>query len=95
MVYKNQGALIRPIEWRRVTNKVEIETILLQRNKRYLQQMASGPSPPNKECFQKVTENFGVSLLADKLLEGKITNELDSFPPTVRAWLLQFKHSDK
>ena len=52
-------------------------------------------NPPSINYFQKVMENFGASTLADKLLDGKITDELDQFPPTVRAWLLQFKRRDK
>ena len=44
---------------------------------------------------KKVTENFGASPLADKLLDGEITDKLDAFPPTVRAWILKFKRTDK
>ena len=93
--YETRGALIQPIGWRRVTDKAEVEVIMLQWNKRHLQQMASESSPLRMNYFQKVTENFGASPLADKLLDGEITDKLDAFPPTVRAWLLQFKQIDK
>ena len=86
---------MRSIEWRRITDKVKIETILLQQNKHHLQQMASEFSPLSMNYFNKVTDNFRASLLADKLLDGEITDELASFPPTVRAWLLKFKRSNK
>ena len=68
MGYKIRGALIQPIEWRRATNKVEIETILFQHNKRHLEKMATKSSPPSKGYLQQFTANFGVSPLADKLL---------------------------
>ena len=45
--------------------------------------------------FQKLTKNFGASPLADKLLDSKITDELDALLPTARAWLLHFKQIDK
>ena len=57
--------------------------------------MASEFSPPSMNYFQRVTENFGASPLADKLLDGGITDKLDAFPPTFRAWLLQFNQTDK
>ena len=72
--YKTRGALIQPIEWRRVTNKAEVKVIMLQWNKQNLQQTTSEYSPPSMNYLQKVTEKFRASLLADKLLDGKITN---------------------
>ena len=57
--------------------------------------MASESSTPSMNYFHKVTENFGASPLADKLLDDEITDKLHAFPPTVRAWLLQFKRTDK
>ena len=57
--------------------------------------MASESSPRSMNYFQKVSENFGASPLADKLLDGEITNKLDAFPSTVRAWPLQFKQTDQ
>ena len=86
--YKTRGALIQPTKWRRVTDGAEVEAIILQQNKRHLQQMASESSPLSMNYFQKVTKNFGASPLSNKLLDGKITDELDAFPPAVRAWLL-------
>ena len=50
--------------------------------------MSSESSQPSMNYFQKVRENFGVSPLANKLLNGEITDKLDAFPLIIRAWLL-------
>ena len=33
--------------------------------------------------------------MVNKLLDSEITDKLDATPPTIRAWLLQSKQTDK
>ena len=93
--YRVEGVLIRRIEWQRVSDKEEIETLLMQRNKRHLQQMAKEESPPSQQYFDDLLDNFGASPLADKVLEGEVTNDLDQFPHVIREWLKQFTRTEE
>ena len=57
--------------------------------------MAKESSPPSEDYFQQLTDDYGMSPLANKVLEGEVTTELDQFPATVRAWIQQFKRTEK
>ena len=85
--------LLKRTKWQRITDKKEIERLLLQRNKRHLQQMTKEGSPPSRAFFQDVLNNYGNSETAEKILEGEITDELDEFPQVLREWLLLMKRT--
>ena len=85
--------LLKNIKWQRITDKKEIERLLLQRNKRHLQQMTKEGSPPSRAYFQDVLNNYGNTETAEKILEGEITDELDQFPRVLREWLLPMKRT--
>jgi len=86
----SEGLPIGPIKWKRITNKDEMETLLLERNKRHLQQMARENTPPTQQYFQKVLSEYGTSDTTSRILDDEISNDLDQFPRVVRVWLQQF-----
>ena len=52
-------------------------------------------SPPSLAYFQDLLSKYGTLDLSTRLLEGEITSELDEFPPVVRKWILQFRHTEE
>ena len=59
--------------WREVTNTKEIETIILQRNKRHLQQASIEDGQVHNPMIQKMVENYGCNDLIDDLRSRKVT----------------------
>lgn len=84
-----------PIKWKRITNKTEMEEVIVMRNKKHLQQVAMEEAPPTKPEYSKFFAEYGCSELSDKLLDGELTDELDSFPPTIRTWFQNLSRTEK
>ena len=89
------GGWTKSLTWRRVAKRGEIENFLLRHNKRHFQQVAMEESPPSLAYFQDLLSECGTSNLSTRLLEGKITSELDEFPSVVRKWILQFRRTEE
>ena len=53
--------------WREVTDTKEIETIILQRNQRHLQQASIEDGRVHVPMIQKMVENYGCNNLIDEL----------------------------
>mgnify|MGYP003325952949 CR=1 FL=1 len=87
--------MLKPLEWKRVTEKCEIEDHLLRRNKRHLQQTALEECPPTQCYFSDILERFGTGPKAVELLKGHVTSDVSRFPPTIRAWLKQFRRTEE
>jgi hypothetical protein len=56
--------------WSKVTTPEDIESWLLRRNKRHLQQMYIEGSPPTTKAFEHILAEHGTSAVADQILEG-------------------------
>jgi hypothetical protein len=81
------GQYIKPIKSEWITEKNEIETLLLQRKKRHLQQMAMEKVPPSHKYFKELLINKGNSVTVSKIFKGEVTHKLNSFPTVICAWL--------
>lgn len=75
------------IQFRRVSDRTEMDKVLSNRNKRHLQQVAMEGSLPSTVICEPLVRNYGVSQLAHKILSEEVTDELDQFPPVIRTWL--------
>jgi hypothetical protein len=89
------GSLSSPITWTRVTDCREIETALLQQNKRHLQQVTMELSPTSQPYFNDLLSDYGTSATVIQLLNGDVTTDLSRFPPVAATWLWQFKRTQK
>jgi hypothetical protein len=58
------------VTWSKVTTPEDIESWLLRRNKRHLQQMYIEGSPPTTKAFEHILADHGTSAVADQILEG-------------------------
>ena len=72
-----------------------MEAHISEWNKRHLQQMTMEESPPSYAYFREILEDHGCSPLADKILEGEVTSDLDKFPPAVKQLLVNMKRTDQ
>lgn len=81
------------ISWKKVTNKIELENIIVERNKKHLQQVAMEEAPPLQPKFQKLLDDYGCGPNSNKILDGKLTTELESFPQIVRTWFTTLKRT--
>ena len=69
IMYKRVGDPIRPIEWRRLVSRIEIEH-LLQCNRRHLQQMMVETNQvdiPSREYSQDLLENHSIITVGIKV----------------------------
>ena len=80
--------------WVRPTKKEAIKKYLSEPNKCHLQQMTKEGSPPSRQYFQDLLNNYGNSEVAENILEGEITTELDAFPEVLRKWLLLMRRTE-
>ncbi|KAL7505232.1 hypothetical protein ACHAXN_004474 [Cyclotella atomus] len=72
--------------WRDVTDQKELEELLLQRNKRHLQQIEMEEGPSMRPPISDLCKNFGINPTVDKLLEnGTITSE-HNISPEMHDW---------
>ena len=94
--YTIEGPLSSPITWTRVTNPQEIETALLQQNKRHLQQVSTMEhNLTSQPYFTDLLSDYGTSATAIQLLNGDVTTDLSQFLPVITTWLWQFKRTQK
>ena len=66
--------------WVRVTSGEDIHRILLERNKRHLQQTSMEGGSSNQEPFLSLRENYGVNDMSRQLLEGTYESETELTP---------------
>ena len=59
--------------WREVTDPRELETVTLQQNKQYTQQVSIEEGSIHDPIMQKVIKNHGNNDLVDCLLRGEMT----------------------
>ncbi|KAL7531035.1 hypothetical protein ACHAXR_003811 [Thalassiosira sp. AJA248-18] len=85
----------RPIAWTKISDKSRIEQCLMERNKRHLQQMAMEDNPPSQSAFEDLLGNYGCNPTADRLLDGDLTTDINSFPCVVRTWLSHIQRTDQ
>ena len=64
---------IAPIVWNDVTSQAEIEMLLLERNKRHLQQTAREEGVSTKPFLTFIRRDHGINVEARKILDGTLT----------------------
>jgi hypothetical protein len=89
------GTYIGPIQWRKVVDSEEMESILLERNKKHLQQVAMEEAPPTQPEFRTLFDDYGCGPNSDRVLEGEVTSDLEQFPTVVRTWFQTLKRTEK
>ena len=87
------GLPIGPIEWKKISDKEEMEKLLMERNKRHLQQMAMENTPPSTKNTKEAIKFDGTDEKGDRILRNEVTTELDQFPRVIRTWFRQFTRS--
>jgi hypothetical protein len=86
-------AIFKPTpNWRTVTVTKEIEELLLERNKRHLQQSDIEEGRVHNLNIQKLLSNHGTDLLQE-VLDGTITID-DAADEVVSAWIWALKQTD-
>ena len=72
--------------WREITNPIELERTIIQRNKRHLQQAPIEEGRVHDPIMQQLIENHGSNDLVDSLLKGEMS--LDEITDeAIQAWL--------
>jgi hypothetical protein len=61
------GTYIGPIQWRKVVDSDEMEEILLERNKKHLQQVAMEEAPPTQPEFRELFDDYGCGPNSDRV----------------------------
>ena len=79
--------------WRTVTDTAEIESLLLERNKRHLQQSDVEEGRVHDPTIQSLISGHGTDLL-DEILSGSISLDLAA-DEVLRAWLLALQQTDE
>ena len=86
-------AVHRPCNlWRTVSDAKEIEGIILERNKRHLQQASIEVGRTHDPLIQKVMAGQGTDLLQD-VLDGTVSTE-DAADEVVAAWIRSLKQTE-
>ena len=80
--------------WCDVTSQEKIETMLMARNKRHLQQTAIEGGESNGPVMTELTQDHGLSEMADKLLAGTYETEHE-VSEELAEWFRQMKQTDK
>ena len=70
MIHVLNPESIKAPTWTRVTKPEEMESWLMRRNKRHLQQMYIEQSPLTTEAFAPILEDYGTSTITDEILGG-------------------------
>ena len=71
--------------WHEVTDPKELETIIIQRNKRHLQQSSIEEGSVHDPIMQKLLENHGSNDLVNSLLQGEMTLD-EATNEAIQAW---------
>ncbi|KAL7544883.1 hypothetical protein ACHAWF_012867 [Thalassiosira exigua] len=82
------------ILWRDVTSQSEMETLILERNKRHLQQMAKEEGPSEKEPLLSMRDEYGLNESTEAMLDGRYVTERDA-PPAFAAWVKALFQTEK
>jgi hypothetical protein len=85
--------LIQEATWTKVTKLEEIESWLLRRNKRHLQQMFIEGSPPTTEAFAHIIADYGTSGVADQILNGTYDPSNLELGPEMELFIRQLKQT--
>jgi hypothetical protein len=81
------GVLPKPTQsWRDVTTTSEMETLLLERNRRHLQQTAIEGGTSDTYPMPLLRQDMGISHTTGKLLKGQHITEYEVSTP-VAAWI--------
>ena len=80
--------------WRDVTSPTEIEQIILERDKRHLQQVAIEGGLVDHPIKIALRQENGVGVAAENLFAGRPIIEYDDIPPTLAAWLRHMKKGE-
>jgi hypothetical protein len=80
--------------WRNVTDSQELESMLLQRNKRHLQQVDREGRPGTKPPFPDLYEDYGINPLVDELLETGQFNTPHEIGPVLADWFKCIKRDN-
>ena len=92
LVYENYK--IQALMWESVTTQKEIETRILERNKRHLQQMSIEGGPTECEPLVGLQQNCGVNADVEKILKGTYTTEVE-ISEEMAAWIKAMEQNDK
>ncbi|KAL7536182.1 hypothetical protein ACHAXR_006960 [Thalassiosira sp. AJA248-18] len=57
--------------------------------------MAMEDSPPSQSAFEDLLGDYGCNPTADELLDGDLTDDINSFPRVVRTWLSHIRRTDQ
>jgi len=79
--------------WRDITTPTEMERLLLERNKRHLQQTIIEGGTCNTYPMPLFRQKMGINDQTDDLLRGQFTAEYD-IPPPVTAWIKAVTQTD-
>jgi hypothetical protein len=81
------GVLPKPSHTRKdITTLTEIEKLLLEQNKRHLQQTIIEGGTSNAYPMPMFQQDMGISTVTDSLLSGQFTTKY-KVPPPVAAWI--------
>ena len=89
-----------PFQWRQVTEQAEIEKIILERNKRHLQQVSREKGPSTQLPVRQVIEMDGEEAMSSihkgaYTFRDPDTNEPVEIPQTLATWLDQLVQTEK
>ena len=88
------GVIPNPTQtWRDVTTPSEMERLLLERNKRHLQQTIIEGGTSNTYPMPLFRREMGINKYTDDLLRGHFTAEYE-IPPPVTAWIKAVTQTD-
>lgn len=79
--------------WTKVSNPEEMESWLMRRNKRHLQQMYIEGSPPTTKEFESILEEHGTSEIADQILDGTFDYDSIDMGEEMKLFLKSLKRT--
>jgi hypothetical protein len=81
------GVLPKPTHtWKDITTPIEMEKLLLEQNKRRLQETIIEGGTSNAHPMPMFRQEMGISTVTDSHLSGQFTTEYE-VPPPVAAWI--------
>ena len=72
------------VVWRDVDSQDEIESYLIDRNRRHLEQVAREKGPSTRPPLTQIRHNYGINPLTESILDGTYTTY--DLPPEMRAF---------
>ena len=86
--------LTTPLQWDTVRDRTTLESTIIRRNKRHLQQVDRENGIPMSTEFKSIIDDYGTSPAADNVLRGELTLELESMPLPVRNVLRKLARTE-